>query len=229
MKLLIMVFLGLQFNVVQAYSNGSAVIGSVQCYDQIKAFSYNKTFKIKISDFKYAKELCNPKNKLIALYETFDFIKALEFGQDAKREVIPGIVSTDYYNYLTKNIKSVVRETHADADGSMDPESGEMSIGMSLLNNPDVVERSGILIHEARHASKEDNGYEHVKCKSGGFKGEEACDRSFASRGSYAVEVEYFARLYYSSIGLPQELKEAAKKSAVETLEENFNEKDMTF
>lgn len=229
MKLLVFLLLGFQITLAKASTNVSSGQISSQCYDQIRAFNYNKAFKIKISDFKYSKELCNPENKLIALYETFDFIQSLEFGEDVQREVIPGIVSTNYYQYLVTNIKSIVRETHADADGSMDPETSEMSIGMSLLNNPDIVERSGILIHEARHASKENNGYEHVKCKSGGFKGEEACDRSFATKGSYAVEVEYFARLYYTAVGLPQDLKEAAKKSAVETLKENFNEKDMSF
>lgn len=199
------------------------------CYDAARAASYIKSFNVKTSDFNYSKELCNPKNELLPIFEAFDFIRSIAFDQDGARAVIPGIVGTGYFEYLKKNIKRVVKETHADADGSMDPDTGEMAIGTGYIKNPDLVERSGILVHEARHAAKVKDGYSHIKCRAGEFKGEEACDPSFAAQGSYAVEVEFFARIYYSANNVGSDVKEAARKSALETIKENFNEQDISF
>lgn len=199
------------------------------CYDAARAATYIKSFNIKTSDFKYSRELCNSKNELLPIFESFDFIRGITFDPDQQRPVVPGIVGTDYFEYLKKSIKRVVKETHADADGSMDPDTGEMAIGTGYIKNPDLVERSGILVHEARHAARVKDGYNHIKCRAGEFKGEEACDPSFAAQGSYAVEVEFFARIYYSANNVGSDVKEAARKSALETIKENFNEQDISF
>jgi hypothetical protein len=166
---------------------------------------------------------------LIPLFETFDFLATLKFAEVAPKPVMPGIQTVNYYDFIAKRIASVTKDSHQEADGGMNPENGELAIGGGFIKNKDVVARAAIIIHEAHHRTADQNGYSHVKCSRGEFRGSYACDPSFSYAGSYAVEVEFLARIFHAAEGVSPELKEAARKTAIHTLEENFVVRDVIF
>ena len=65
-----------------------------------------------------------------------------------------------------------------------------MQDGWSRLS---TLGRVGAFLHEARHTQ----GYKHLICERGPYQGTQvlACDRNFADGGSFAVEMEYYARV----------------------------------
>ena len=199
------------------------------CYDSNQAAFYIQTFNIQTAKFRHADDLCSPKNELLSFFAALDFIAGLQFNQQVTRPVMPGLVSYDYFLFLRENIKSVVKESHSEADGGMDPKTGELALGAGFIKNSNLIERAGVLVHEARHHTKTNNGYEHVKCRGGEFRGVYACDPSFRTGGAYAVEVEFLARIFYSAIGIDAELKTAARTTAVHTLDGNFLNPEVSF
>jgi|GEM_PF-2989615 hypothetical protein len=94
---------------------------------------------------------------------------------------------------------------------------GEINICSPFLRST-LAGRAEILLHEVRHF----DGFSHVVCRKGAFKGVYACDRSIGEKGSYAVSVQALALMGLDRNKLSADEKIYARYAAVFGTQNNF-------
>ena len=197
------------------------------CYEQTRADNYVQTLGIRPETFRDWRDLCNPRNEFVALLKAFDFIFSLELQQTSQPiAAIPGWISSDYLSYFKTNVTSIVRGNERETNAYMTSESGQVVINPSFFSDLNLLRRAATLIHEARHRNIR---YAHVVCLRGDFIGKKSCDASFNRGGSFAVEIEFFARVHYLATNVSAADKARARDMALRLLREDFNHAGISF
>lgn len=91
---------------------------------------------------------------------------------------------------------------------------------MLLTDNFTALDRTSVMMHEARHI----DGFPHVTCQRGPRSGiDGACDERISDQGSYAVSVETYAQLGAYATDLHPALRAYAAAAAVNYADEAFD------
>ena len=192
------------------------------CVPAEKAAKYVQLLGVQTEQFGPL-ELCESTNLNKKL---LDAIHSLELGRFSRTSASPltrRVVEGDYLPYLTERIDRVERNGCSGDEtvvACVKPGQTTMHLQDYFFRLP-AVNRVGTLLHEARHI----DGFPHVDCESGPLAGSPGgCDPRWAYRGSYAVELEYYARVALEGENFHPVYRTIARASAVALMEENFNE-----
>ena len=206
------------------------------CFDRQKLRDHVVKFQINTIAYSNLTFLCGEARKtnhLLTLVEALEFVRSLSFEEVPKKNLsalTPGHVKKDYYTHLATYVRTF--EPNYDGEcwqgwcafASLMPFERVVKLSKSFFDRKisDVLIRTGALIHESRHA--QGDGYRHVECSRGQYKGMRgSCDPSFSYAGSYAVETEYYARLYLYGTKLDRKLRILAREYALDRLRSKFN------
>ncbi len=165
------------------------------CISKIQADQYIHDFKVNAATFGGV-DLCNPNSDFKKLITALSIVEQGEFysptNSQSPNSLIGGLVDMNqYYRWASSQVIDMIRGTD-DPTATATNRGGHFTL-QQVWPKLSTLGRVGILIHEARHTQ----GYPHWKCKSGPYAELkiDGCDKDFASKGAYAVEMEYYARV----------------------------------
>ncbi len=202
----------------------SANAGAAEpCYPQERADEYILQFQIAADTFDGGLELCRTSTPLIKLFKTIDYLRDVRFSDELRPPFVPGLIQTGYYEYLKSRVRFIngpLAGCRGGSDLACAGGRGEMVVakGFFELRTP---LRASTLVHELRHL---DGDYRHVPCTQGNEKGNaRSCDQSFVQGGSYAVQIEYLARLFLFAKDISDGDRLAAKGLALYLAQNKLN------
>lgn len=162
---------------------------------------------------------------------TANLIEALEFMRNnpyptsmpkSVDELFSGTFANDWYGYFIGRITDlVIQESCPKGVGAFVYFFGTSMYvcPMLLTDNFTAVDRTSVMMHEARHI----DGFPHVTCSRGPRSGiQGACDTRMADHGSYGVTVETYAQLAAYATDLHPALKAYARSAAIVYADEAF-------
>ena len=162
---------------------------------------------------------------------TANLIEALEFMRNnpyaasmpkSTDELFSGTFANDWYGYFTGRITDIsIQKSCPKGVGAFVYFFGTTMYvcPMLLTENFTAVDRTSVMMHEARHI----DGYPHMMCTRGpraGLQG--ACDNRMSDHGSYGVSVETYAQLGAYATDLHPALKAYARSAAIVYADEAF-------
>lgn len=197
------------------------------CISAEKADQYDRDFKIATNKFagnQRPSSLCDRTSELKKLY---NLITVLEQGRYEEAPEIPldrGFVKGSYYDYVVERVSLLNRATVSGSRliAAMSTRTRTMMLFDLMFGTevpfPGIIDT---LIHEARHAE----GYPHNNCKAGKKEGmARACDETFEAGGSYAVGLEFNARVAVKGSNFHPLMKSLARLSAIRAARNDFNQ-----
>lgn len=186
---------------------------------------YNKDFKIATNSFD-SEDLCQTNSNLVKLYQTLDFIRNTEIPDTKQLPLVRGILSTNYYEYLRHHISSLWGPLRRCPTGPESVACSDANSGMMMVQAPafdrDIIFLASTLIHESRHA---DGPFGHVMCEQGNeINANGSCDPDWNQDSTYAVQVEYLARIFLFAKNVTDAQRIGAKGLALYLAQNKFNQ-----
>lgn len=212
------------FSVILITTLGLYASAQSGCYPADKAQMYNQDFKISTFSFD-SQDLCQTGSTLVKLYQTLDFIHDTEIADTKQPPLVRGILPTNYYEYLRKHVSSLWGPFRRCPTGPESMACLDGNTGMMMVQAPafdhDIIFLASTLIHEARHA---DGPFGHVTCEQGNeINADGSCDPDWNQDSTYAVQVEYLARIFLFAKNVTDAQRIGAKGLALYLAQNKFN------
>lgn len=172
-----------------------------------------------------AADYCLDGSQTANLIESLMFMRKTRFDSimpSGSDELFSGKFANDWYGYFKGRIDDIDIQSFCQKGvGAYVYSNGStMYVCPMLLSaNFTALDRSSVMMHEARHI----DGYPHMTCRRGPREGlQGACDNRISDGGSYAVTVETYAQVARYAPDLNPALRAYAKASAVIYADEAF-------
>ncbi|RZA04239.1 MAG: hypothetical protein EOP11_15530, partial [Proteobacteria bacterium] len=189
------------------------------CVPAVEARAYQKQFQLKSANFG-PWELCREESDGKKVLSAIHTLVAGEFTEGSSPLIARVSEETDF-DYLAQRARRIQKNgCSGDETVVACVRTGEHTLRLqhAFFEIP-AVNRVATLLHEARHV----DGYPHVTCEAGPLGGSEGgCDPDVKYRGSYAVELGYYARVALNGKNFHPAFKALARSSAVALMEQNF-------
>lgn len=139
------------------------------------------------------------------------------------------IISTSPYEFLNSRAHTIVFNQSWDVDCSgltlayVDEDESDTMHLCPNITGADVVYMSSAMIHEARHLDW--GHYHHTSCNHGFYASRgnvDACDESYETKGSYAVQTEYMVKVSKADHVDPA-IRQDARSDAALSFMDRFN------
>jgi hypothetical protein len=185
-------------------------------------------FSWRSNDPQFKPDFCDPQNLAYRVAESVLNLAVFDvwYSQSAHSKDDHGVLASGPFHYFSSRIRKFVFEPDGrNCNGSYaayvdEVGDGIMHICKRLAAEEDLYLTS-VLVHEARHQDGE--RYNHVRCNHGRFGGSSlACDESYASRGAYGVQTEYYIQISHMDQVAPS-TRQFARADAIKLLVERFN------
>jgi hypothetical protein len=212
---------------VGALKRVQAADQSQNCLDLSVAQRITNEFQFDFESFGSSRamlpqEICNPESKIRKLIESYQLLVNGQF-----KPYNTGVIKESYYNFIKRLSPSVGMDLNQTCGKS--PlyaachemgRSAKMLVTNHFFDFP-AVDRANFIVHESHHGT----GSSHVTCTRGPKKGvEQGCDSNFQTRGAYAADIEYSARVYLIGKNFDPVTQAVARSMAIFGLEGDFNE-----
>ena len=187
------------------------VDSNFECTTAVDAQRYVQDFRIDLKSFG-GEELCDSNRDSKKLYNDLQIIEKGKFVASIPHPFVRGFIAdSQYYEWIKKQTRSIERKNDL-------PYATAYNIGgfftmQSGWSRLSTLGRVGAFIHEARHTE----GFKHVVCDRGSYQETRilACERNFAEGGSFAVEMEYYARVATQGVNFHPVYKKMARLMAM--------------
>jgi len=218
----------------------SATSASAKCLDNELVEKVTAPFKItrwngkEMSKPLNLKNICNKDDSTYKLIEALIFAEQIQSLADGPSPDSQNLVAkTGPFNFFKARIKNIIIEEAPMPYSScaiegvaalvQTNEYNTTHICTATFNKYSAMTTSSFLIHEARHVE----GYDHAYCNHGSFKNRDrssggACDRNYATQGSYGIEAGY--KIHIMNVAKDPVIKQQARAEAVGYLLNRFNE-----
>ena len=197
---------------------------AASCYPEEQAKVYVNDLRIGVDTFKGGLDLCNSHSQIVQFFQTLDFLRTTQLSSEPHPPFVRGILPTDYFAYLKERVRFINGPLRGCPMGI--PAStcagglGEMIIG-DMFYDQRLPVRASFIVHELRHL---DGDFPHVTCTQGNEKGAiKGCDQTFENGATYAVQIEYLARLFFFAKNLSDDDRIAVKGFALYLAQNKFN------
>lgn len=190
--------------------------------------------KFKISVERNNNDFCDTNNYNYKMVEALLFLEGLDLsGPQVSKPWNQDILTDNWLNFLRSRSRVII-------GGSQDPinpqkcHSNEyvfayvypypearniVFVCSQGIKDQSVADLTSTLLHEVRHHE----GFGHVTCKSGFFKGKPGCDHSIQAKGSYSVTIEAYSKLAVTAKNIHPILKQSSLYKAI-SYTDRFNE-----
>lgn len=188
------------------------------CFGSQQVEIWKTEFKIDVASFPMGNYYCDNAHPLKKILNIFQYLQAQKFeGTSLLGTFEKGFVQSSYWDFVKSRIKKIQYNNSAEFYYmATNDEEGNLNIYPGLFLIP-LVGQVASLIHEARHF----DGFHHLECQEGLYKGKMGCDLKYEDAGSYAVELEYALRVLHKGSNFSQAAKDIMSNKLIPLRRDN--------
>jgi hypothetical protein len=188
------------------------------CYGSQQVENWKTEFDIDLSSFPSGNYYCDNSHPLKKIFNIFQYLQDQNFeSSNPLGGFEKGFVRTSYWDFVKARIAHIQYNNSTEFYYmATNDEEGNLNIYPGLFIIP-LIGQVASLIHEARHF----DGFHHLECKKGLYKGKLGCDLRYEDAGSYAVELEYALRVLHKGVNFSPAAKEIMAKKLIPLRRDN--------